>query len=290
MHRHISAVHDFFSIRGVDHVVGYQDIKDGVQEEKILLGATFQKIDGSKATIGDFVPNADFASGQDALVLLNSQGGTKGRYVYIGDDLVETVRGIDDMYASFSKGWYVEDDWINFVDNIGDLPEAPSRQDSVVELENGEAILTQPGTTGGGFVFNGQVANEDNEVKGNSGEKTFRCNCSPVKITIGQIEPNALFGSGQDALVLLNPQGGTKNRYVYIGDDLVETVRGIDDMYASFSKGWYVEDDWIEFVDNIGDLPEAPTSCNDTVEFNPGAGFYFQPGEDNGGLVIPSAL
>ena len=268
--------------------MGYQDLKETKELEKILLGGTFQKIDGSKLKLADVKPNAQFTS-SDTLTLLDAAGGTKGKYVFIDESLVDEVKSFDDKYLSFTAGWYGNDDWDDFVNNIGDLPDAPVCQNDLVEFESGECFMLMPSADGVGVNFDGQVAQDDIEVFGKELEKTFRCNCTPVPITLGDIKPNALFTSS-DTLTILNTTGGTKGKYVFIDESLVEEVKSFDDKYLTFTAGWYGNDDWDDFVNNIGDLPDAPVCQNDLVEFGPGLGFFLTPSSDGAGVIIPSAL
>jgi len=261
-------------------VVGYQGFDQTVAGEKILVGATFQKIDNSKVTLGDLGANDNFLPQTDVLTILNAIGGVKGQYVYIDEQLASEVR--DCGFEDFTKGWYENTEWGNW--DWESLP-VPTCYDST-ELEKGEAVMLQPGTTKGGLVFNGQVANEDTEVKGAiAGDKAFRCNCSPVEISLGQILPNEIFLPQTDVLTLINAIGGVKGQYVYIDEQLASEVR--DCGFEDFTKGWYENAEWGNWD---WETPPVPTCYNESITFKAGEGFLLQPGTANGGLIIPSAL
>ena len=200
-------------------VVGYQDFNDTVKLEKILVGATFQKIDNTKVTLGDIGINSKFSVQSDEITLLNTAGGILGQYVYVDEQLASEVR--DCGWDGFSAGWYDSAVWGDW--DWEQLPVPTCYNDT--QLEIGEAVMIQPGTTGGGLVFNGQVAGDDIEVKGNKLEKSFRCNCTPSEITLGQIFPNSKFSVQSDELTLLNPAGGIRGQYVYVDEQLASEVR-----------------------------------------------------------------
>ena len=161
-----------------------------------------------------------------------------------------------------------------------------------VQLENGEAVLLEP-STNGGFVSSGQVIGDDVEVKGDGSGKVFRCNCTPVQITLGEIAPNENFSQdGGEAITFLNPIGGVKNKYVYLGEGVIEELHNaFDELYAETTVGWYLEDAWTAFQDWLSDGGEAPAlvNQNDLVTLKSGAGLMFEPSA-NGGLIIPSPL
>ena len=259
--------------------MGYQDFTDTVQLEKILVGSTFQKIDGSKVQLGDLGVNNNFSIQSDIITLLNTIGGVKGQYVYIDEQLASEVR--DCGWDDFTKGWYESGEWGDWDWETLPVPTCYN----TVELEVGEAVMLQPGTTKGGLVFNGQVAQLETEVKGNVMEKTYRCNCSPVDITLGDILPNAKFSVQSDILTVLNAIGGVKGQYVYVDEQLASEVR--DCGWDDFTKGWYESGEWGDWD---WETPPVPTCYNDSVKFKAGEGFLLQPGTQNGGVIIPSAL
>ena len=134
-------------------------------------------------------------------------------------------------------GWYDNTEWGNWGWDTEPVPTCYN----YVQLEPGEAVLIQPSTTKGGLIFNGQVATDDIEVKGNAMEKTYRCNCSPVKISLGQIKPNANFFPQTDLLTIMSATGGNKGQYVYIDEQLVKEVK---DCGYDIEVGWYENVEW----------------------------------------------
>ena len=279
--------------------VGYQDVNNGKNTGKVLLGATFQTVSGTKVTLGDVKPNENFdQEGGESITVLNSTGGIKARYVYLGEGIIGSLHDdFPEIYGDLQVGWYLDDAFIAFQEWAGGgcEGEAPAlvNQNSV-QLENGEAVMLDP-SANGGFVSAGQVAADDVEVVGDGSGKVFRCNCTPVEIELGAILPNANFDQeGGESITFLNATGGIKSRYVYLGEGIIGSLHDdFPEIYGDLQVGWYLDDAFIAFQEWAGGgcegEPPALVNQNSLQTLIPGAGFMFSPVK-NGGLIIPSAL
>ena len=90
--------------------MGYQGI--AAQEgEKILIGATFSKIDGNKVTLGDVKINELFSAQSDAITVLDEFGGTKGKYCYVGPEQVADAAAEGQIIV---EGWYDYQEWADW--------------------------------------------------------------------------------------------------------------------------------------------------------------------------------
>ncbi len=246
--------------------------------QKCYNGSTFYKLTEGKLTLGEIGVDDKFSSGSDSLTLLNQYGGIKGMYYYVDQDNIDIMK---DYFVDSSKavvGWYDADLYDNW-DWESDLPNANS-----VELEDGEAAMLQVGVDGASIVVSGGVDTEDIDLQCEANKKSFRCNCTPVAITLGDILANAAFSSGSDSLTILNQYGGIKNMYYYVNQENIDIMK---DYFTDSSKavvGWYDADlydnwDWESDLPNANDVPLAA-----------GAGFMLQVGTNKAGVIIPSAL
>ena len=256
------------------------------------MGATFKKVNGTKVTLADIKPNDNFGQdGGQAIIMLDVMGGKKEAYVYLGEEMAQMVSEYDPAFASTTAGWYTEDAWTDFQNwASGEGEIRPLVNQNGVELEQGEAIMFSPDAYGG-FVSSGEVATEDVEVVGDGSGKVFRCNCTPVTITLGQLLPNDNFGQdGGQAILLLDGMGGKKEAYVYLGEEMAQMVSEYDPAFASTTVGWYTEDAWTDFQNwASGEGEIRPLVNQNSVELAPGHGFMFSPDKD-GGFFIPSAI
>ena len=257
--------------------MGYASVTN-TAGQKCYNGSTFYKLAGGKLTLGEIGVDAKFSPCTDTLTLLNQYGGIKGMYYYVDEVNANIMK---DYFADSTKavvGWYdadLYDDW----DWKSDLPNANS-----VTLEDGEAAMLQVGNDGAALVVSGGVDAEDIDLQCESGKKAFRCNCTPVAITLGDIVANNAFSPLSDSLTILNQYGGIKNVYFYVDEATANIMKGYFVDSTKAVVGWYDADlynawDWESDLPNANDVPLAA-----------GAGFMLQVGTDTAGVIIPSAL
>ena len=255
--------------------MGYQGISTE-SGKKHFFGSTFSTISGAKVKLGDIGTENGFIACSDTLIILNEFGGTKGCYYYMDEDNVASVRSVPGNEDA-PIGWYEADAYDNW-DWGSVLPNANN-----VELEYGESVMLEVGNDGASLFFNGQVDQEDVERKCEAGKKAFRCNSTPVAITLGDLKANSLIIACSDTLIILNEFGGTKGCYYYMDEDNVASVRSVPGNEDA-PIGWYDADaydnwDW----DSV--LPNA-----NNVELPAGEGFMLEVGNDDAGVIVPSAL
>lgn len=246
--------------------------------QKCYNGSTFYKISEGKLTLGEVGVDAKFSPCSDSLTLLNQYGGIKGMYYYVDQANIDIMK---DYFADSTKavvGWYDADLYDNW-DWESDLPNANS-----VELEDGEAAMLQVGVDGASIVVSGGVDTEDIDLQCDANKKSFRCNCTPIGITLGDVLANTAFSPCSDSLTILNQYGGIKNMYYYVDQENIDIMKEYFADSAKAVVGWYdadLYDNW----DWESDLPNA-----NEVTLAPGAGFMLQVGTNTAGVIIPSAL
>ena len=259
------------------NVVGYQNVTN-TASQKCYNGSTFYKIAEGKLTLGEVGVDAKFSACSDTLTILNQYGGIKGMYYYVDQANIDIMK---DYFVDSSKavvGWYDADLYDNW-DWESDLPNANSET-----LEDGEAVMLQVGVDGAAIVVSGGVDTEDINLECDAGKKSFRCNCTPVDITLGDIVANSAFSACSDTLTILNQYGGIKNMYYYVDQANIDIMK---DYFVDSSKavvGWYdadLYDNW----DWESDLPNA-----NAVAVPSASGFMIQVGTNKAGVIIPSAL
>ena len=199
-------------------------------------------------------------------------------YYYVDQANIDIMK---DYFVDSSKavvGWYDADLYDNW-DWESDLPNANSET-----LEDGEAVMLQVGVDGAAIVVSGGVDTEDINLECDASKKSFRCNCTPVDITLGDIVANSAFSACSDTLTILNQYGGIKNMYYYVDQANIDIMK---DYFVDSSKavvGWYdadLYDNW----DWESDLPNA-----NAVAVPSASGFMIQVGTNKAGVIIPSAL
>ena len=254
--------------------MGYQDIADTIVGEKILIGPTFQKIDGTAIKLGDIGINESFGILGDSITVLDTQGGTKAKYYYVDE---ENATMFHDYGSPDSKpGWYDADEYDNWQWNC---PILDKNED---ELLMGECVMIR-GATGAGLIFNGQVAKEDVEIKcPGDNQKNFRCNCTPVKLSMGEIKPNAGFGVLGDSITMIDAQGGKRIKYYYVDKENADMFH---DYGSPDSKpGWYDADEYDNWQWN------CPILDRNADIVNAGYGFIVLVGANNAGIVLKSPI
>ena len=214
------------------NVVGYQlkELNDG---KKSYICQTLKNLNTvvGQQTLGDWVPNDDFELDDDSMYLWDEDGNIEGHYTF--------VRKIDVdgevVPAGTQVGWYdfaaVDDDW-DFSNCLNS---------KVVPFGTMAMVLTG---NGGKMGFSGEVRNEDTIIVLNDGKKTYIGNCSPVDITLGQIQPSDEFELDDDSIYFWDENGNVEGHYTYVRQIDVDG----EVVPAGTQVGWYdfaaVDDDW----------------------------------------------
>ena len=231
---------------------------------------TFVPVDGATMTLGDIKVTDGFVN--SAITFLQPSGLTKTVY---SEGLGKTVR---EQYVY----WFEEDDpeqgegWYFMQDEDGEY----NQNSRVIALGEGYYVQGTSKEIGESLIFSGAVKDSATTLEVTSAQMNWFGNCSPTKITLGDIAVSD--GFVNSAITFLQPSGLTKTVY---SEGLGKTVR---EQYVY----WFAEDDpeqgagWYFMQDEDGEYNQ------NTREIEAGEGFYVQGTSKEIGesIVIPSAL
>ena len=231
---------------------------------------TFKPVDGATLTLGDITVTEGFVN--SAITFLQPSGLTKEVYC---EELGKTVR---EQYVY----WFEEDDpeqgagWYFKQDVDGEF----NQNARVIALGEGYYVQGTSSEIGESLIFSGAVQDAPTALEITSAQMNWFGNCSPTKITLGDITVSEDFVNS--AITFLQPSGLTKEVYC---EGLGKTVR---EQYVY----WFEEDDpeqgagWYFKQDVDGEFNQ------NTRAIEAAEGFYVQgtSSEIGESIVIPSAL
>ena len=231
---------------------------------------TFVPVDGSTMTLGDIKVTDGFVN--SAITFLQPNGLTKTVY---SEGLGKTVR---EQYVY----WFAEDDpeqgegWYFMQDEDGEY----NQNARVIAVGEGYYVQGNGSEIGESLVFSGAVKDSATALEVTTAQMNWFGNCSPTKITLGDISVSD--GFINSAITFLQPNGLTKT---VDSEGLGKTVR---EQYVY----WFAEDDpeqgagWYFMQDEDGEYNQ------NAREIEAGEGFYVQGNGSEIGesIVIPSAL
>ena len=251
------------------NTVGYQNKATETAQMNWTCN-TFVPVDGSTMTLGDIKVTDGFVNSE--IVFLQPSGLVKTIY---SDDLGKTV---NEQYVY----WFAEDDpeqgegWYFKADEDGEY----NQNSRVIAVGEGYYVKGTSLEIGESLIFSGAVKDSATTLEITSAQMNWFGNCSPTKITLGDITVSDDFVNSE--IVFLQPSGLVKTLY---SDDLGKTV---NEQYVY----WFAEDDpeqgagWYFKADEDGEYNQ--NAC----EIEAGEGFYVKGTslEIGESIVIPSAL
>ena len=231
---------------------------------------TFVPVDGATMTLGDIKVTDGFVN--SAITFLQPNGLVKTVY---SEGLGKTV---NEQYVY----WFAEDDpeqgagWYFKADEDGEF----NQNARVIAVGEGYYVQGNGSEIGESLVFSGAVKDSPTALEVASVQMNWFGNCSPTKITLGDI--TASDGFVNSAITFLQPNG------------LVMTVdsEGLGKTVNEQYVYWFAEDDpeqgagWYFKADEDGEFNK------NAREIEAGVGFYVQGNGSKIGesIVIPSAL
>ena len=231
---------------------------------------TFAPVSGATLTLGDIKVTDGFVN--SAITFLQPSG--LGKTVYC-EGLGKTV------YEQYVY-WFAEDDpedgegWYFKADKDGEY----NQNSRVIALGEGYYVQGNSKEIGESLIFAGAVKDTSTALEITTAQMNWFGNCSPTKITLGDITVSD--GFVNSAVTFLLPSGLGKTVY---SEGLGKTV------YEQYVY-WFAEDDpedgegWYFKADKDGEYNQ------NAREIEAGEGFYVQGNSKELGeeIVIPSAL
>ena len=251
------------------NIVGYQN-KETETAQMNWTCNTFVPVNGATMTLGDIKVTDGFVN--SSVVFLQPSG--LGKTVYC-EGLGKTVK---EQYVY----WFEEDEpeegegWYFVQDEDGEF----NQNSRVIAFGEGYYVKGNGSEIGESLIFSGAVKDSATTLEITSAQMNWFGNCSPTKITLGDITVSEDFVNS--AITFLQPSGLGKTVY---SDDLGKTVK---EQYVY----WFAEDDpeegagWYFIQDEDGEYNQ------NAREIEAGEGFYVKGNGSEIGesIVIPSAL
>ena len=175
------------------NVVGYQN-KGLNPLKKAYICQTMQTIGKTvaKQTLADWSVSPDFEFDNDFIMFWTEDGDMAGKYTYVPQEIIDDPEM--EIPAGTKPGWFdfaaVDIDW-DFSANLNNT-EVPMGTMAMVFTANNDATVN----------FAGEVRNDVTPLTLVPLKKTYIGNCSPVDITLGDIEASEEFEFDNDYHVL----------------------------------------------------------------------------------------
>jgi hypothetical protein len=211
-------------------------------------------------TLGDIVPNANFAAFEDFVQVFTSSGSTALKATYVSQATLEDW----DMWPGYDVGWY---DYADGNMQNGTL------DDTVLAF--GTSMTVFSGSTGATLLYVGEVVQNDVEFPLAENGYTAIGNASPVELTLGDIVPNANFAAFEDFVQIFTASGSTALKATYVSQATLEDW----DMWPGYDVGWY------DYAD--GNMQNG--TLDDTV-IPAGQGMTVFSGSANAAITIPNPI
>lgn len=232
-----------------------------------IAAATFVKVDGTAATLGDLKAGEDFC---ESMICFMSKTGANAKTSFGGKQVNQSyVYWTADDDPEDGAGWYLYAD------------EDATTNCNSVELPFGDGFMVYRMTSEADatLTYAGQVST-DPTTKGFEHDMYTPCgNCSPVAIKIGDITPNDDFC---ESMICFMTKTGANAKTTFGGKQVNQSyVYWTADDDPEDGAGWYLYAD-----------EDATVNCNKLVDIEAGQGFmvYRMTSEPDAEITIPAAL
>ncbi len=243
------------------NIVGYMDKELG-NSEYTWACSTFTGIGGPSVsfTLGQFIPNANFAGFEDNITFCDAEGNWEDQLTYVSAAfLADNELDPND----YEVGWYALDD-----DSISENLNA-----TVVPFAKG--FCAYSGYDDVVIKFAGEVPQAATPVALANSEYTWMGNASVANLTLGQLIPNANFAGFEDNITFCDAEGNWEDQLTYVSAAfLADNELDPND----YTVGWYALDD-----DSISENLNA-------TSVPAGKAFCAYSGYDDVTITIPSPL
>ena len=245
--------------------VGYQN--KGFDRSGYNISAiSFETVGAARdaITLGDIKPSEGFSS---SFITFMTAGGATAKVDLNGKQVPAKYYYWDEDDAEDGAGWYLLDDEDAEYNQNGVL--LPYGDGFLVNRASGESSET--------LTFAGQVSTEPVTKSFPRSGYNITGNCTPTKITLGDITPSEGFSS---SFITFMTAGGATAKVDFNGKLVPAKYYYWPEEDAEDGAGWYLLDD------------EDAEYNQNSVELQPGEGFLVNraAGEASVTLTIPSAL
>ncbi len=223
------------------NIVGYLDKALG-EGEYTWACSTFTGIGGQSVsfTLGQFIPNANFAAFGDNIQFCDAEGNWESQLTYASQAFMT-----ENELEGYTVGWY----------RLSDEEMETCLNSTVVPFAKGFCAYTS--NSGAAIKFAGEVPPADTSVALAQEAYTWMGNASVANLTLADIVPNANFAAFGDNIQFCDAEGNWESQLTYASQAFMT-----ENELEGYTVGWYrLSDEEMETCLNSTPVPAGKAFC-----------------------------